>query len=962
MANQVWNRLGQITTDYKKSQQTPTLSNSQLLTYSKLYPWLTEESYNKMVNAVDSLGFKWEARTNAMNNYYRTHVKTLINDQELQQRDDIINQQAYEAAQLNNKDADAQLRMTEAVQKAKKLWNLDAKANDAEVFSTMVETLWENGINLAWQYLSWENDDFLTATWLKEKQTTNKNVTWWEIWDNIRTKANIPVDSMKKWWQRTINELWALAYKNMLKGVWWDNIKGLSVDEVTDNMIDNIVRDEVLEYQQNVNERYRAKELQNLDQDIQNYYNNKGYTKLLWEWDWKWFMYKSLWDAAQNREMPVVIAASVFQPEVWFALMATDTYARENQEAFENMLNNWATYEQAENWAVAVWLINAAVEVWLEKLLGWVETKASDAIRKTFMKNVQQEATKKWLGRILVDAGKTQLRASWEEWLEEIVQQIVQNAATKTVNENQDLFEWVGTAFEWGFYNPLNLLAGGGNLNQNLSQNKDVIREQIMDGAYNAGVWTRIVTDKAWSLLNSLKDRVNKRADIQNQTTDNVEVETTENSWILDKVTDWWAEKITNTVSAQDKLYKAQEPRMNVLSNKKNLEKRRANSDRANQLIIQNGYIPTNTAERVDAHQKTINTLWEQIKQQINQWEWITIDQTSIINALEDYINEKKSLNIAWIEADISALEKELESLKRSQEEWGTDLPILENKKQVFNDLVDWKGQEASEVYKWWLKLISQEIWKIEDNLLSEIPWEFSNLKRDVWALLDTYEDVFKADMKNQRSKWVWLTEAYSRIEWIWDIIDWVLWVFSGDGKKVITWLWKVALWKSLAKAKDVDFLVKTWFRDLANQMWVEGNVMNEDTTPTNPTTPTTVAEQEIIQTPTEEVKVEETKKVKPKKETVRKGKLDTKKIASDYMRWDMDWNKYQHLAWLTEEQALGKRWEFVAAVDEEWDKNQDYYNNHQSELVDKFHTLLEVEETVKPKKKTTKKSKVFQK
>jgi hypothetical protein len=76
-----------------------------------------------------------------MNNYYRTHVKTLINDQTLQERDGIINQQAYEAAKLNNKDADAELRMTEAVQKAKKLWNLDATANDREVFSSMVETL-----------------------------------------------------------------------------------------------------------------------------------------------------------------------------------------------------------------------------------------------------------------------------------------------------------------------------------------------------------------------------------------------------------------------------------------------------------------------------------------------------------------------------------------------------------------------------------------------------------------------------------------------------------------------------------------------------------------------------------------------------------------------------------------------------------------------------------------------------
>jgi hypothetical protein len=44
---------------------------------------------------------------------------------------------------------------------------------------------------------------------------------------------------------------------------------------------------------------------------------------------------------------------------------------------------------------------------------------------------------------------------------------------------------------------------------------------------------------------------------------------------LLDRITDWGAEKITGTTSAQDKLYKAQEPRMNTLTSKKDLERRR---------------------------------------------------------------------------------------------------------------------------------------------------------------------------------------------------------------------------------------------------------------------------------------------------------------------------------------------------------------------------------------------------
>ena len=120
-----------------------------------------------------------------------------------------------------------------------------------------------------------------------------------------------------------------------------------------------------------------------------------------------------------------------------------------------------------------------------------------------------------------------------------------------------------------------------------------------------------------------------------------------------------------------------------------------------------------------------------------------------------------------------------------------------------------------------WLKEATHEIWVIEDTLLSEIPWEFQSLKNDFWALADTYEDVFKADMKNQRRKWAWLTETYSRLEWLWDIANWVLWVLTWkwDLASVGKWATKLLVWKSLAKASDVDFLIEQGFKGLAGEM-----------------------------------------------------------------------------------------------------------------------------------------------
>lgn len=301
----------------------------------------------------------------------------------------------------------------------------------------------------------------------------------------------------------------------------------------------------------------------------------------------------------------------------------------------------------------------------------------------------------------------------------------------------------------------------------------------------------------------------------------------------LNKVSDWGAEKITKTATAQDKLYKAQEPRMNILTRNKDLQKRRINSDRANQLIVENGYKPTDTNSRLLAHEATMKKIWGEVEKKINWWEAVQVDQSRLAEVLHDYITEQKKLWSSFNEADLTALEKELKTLEGNS----VDLPTLEKKKQLYNSIINnrWE-QKVSDVFANWIKKLTHEIWVIEDEILAEIPWDFQKLKNDFWALADTYEDVFKADMKNQRKKWLWLTETYSRIEWAWDMLNGALSIFNGWAKDIIKWAGKVLIWKSLAKAKDVDFLVKQWFDELSNGYTSKAsNIDNPVTTKTNP-------------------------------------------------------------------------------------------------------------------------------
>lgn len=69
------------------------------------------------------------------------------------------------------------------------------------------------------------------------------------------------------------------------------------------------------------------------------------------------------------------------------------------------------------------------------------------------------------------------------------------------------------------------------------------------------------------------------------------------------------------------------------------------------------------------------------------------------------------------------------------------------------------------DVYKNGLKELTHAIGEIENKTLSSVPDEFSDLKKEFGALKATYEDVFKADMKNQRAKGIGLVESYSKIE-----------------------------------------------------------------------------------------------------------------------------------------------------------------------------------------------------
>lgn len=188
----------------------------------KNYPWLSEQNYKKLEEEVNKLWLKGQERKEAMDQLYQRQIKDFINEQLLDKRADAINEQALQAAELKNGQADAQLRMTQFSQALKRKYKLDATANDYDVFSDFVEWLWEDGVNLAWQYLAWENKKLRYDAGLE---------SWWE------KAADFWVWVVQSPWKRGYNMVWQ----------WMDKLWKAAADKLEWTALVEWVRDQAID-------------------------------------------------------------------------------------------------------------------------------------------------------------------------------------------------------------------------------------------------------------------------------------------------------------------------------------------------------------------------------------------------------------------------------------------------------------------------------------------------------------------------------------------------------------------------------------------------------------------------------------------------------------------------------------------------------------------------------------------
>lgn len=449
--------------DLRKSKYTQT-------TYNENYPWLNESSYKKLEAAVEKMGLSGEEKRTAMDQWYRNNVKYLLNDQTLEERAKAINEQAYQAAELKNPEADAQLRMTEFSQALKKKYNLDATADDLEVFNTFVSDLWEEWVNLAWQYLAWENKKLRYDAGLE---------TWWE------KAADFWVWVLQSPWKRGYNMVWQ----------WMDKLGEALADKIEWTDLANLIQKKAIEaFWEDAVKAYQ----QQMAQEKEDWTQFKGReatdirTPLLWEEranNWWTKAWEVVWDIG---------SAIALTAPMWSALapaMATQWVGNAALLwAIEWGIDTLAT-QYGSQWNLDISSMQAALGIWGGALGGVITNKLAN-LPKNQQENIRKEASKYIEKSIKPTVKGKQSQVAYDKFIDDALD------VTDYMSKNKKVLEFTDDAWEvvrWEL--PKNLRE----TSEALSNMKKYIYDQYNGIAQKAwDAWAKVNLNKLYDKLDDL--------------------------------------------------------------------------------------------------------------------------------------------------------------------------------------------------------------------------------------------------------------------------------------------------------------------------------------------------------------------------------------------------------------------------------------------------------------------------
>jgi len=81
---------------------------------------------------------------------------------------------------------------------------------------------------------------------------------------------------------------------------------------------------------------------------------------------------------------------------------------------------------------------------------------------------------------------------------------------------------------------------------------------------------------------------------------------------------------------------------LNVLNKNRNFKTIKADSDLANELIVKAGHTPVDTETRRIAHEKTMQSTWNNIESRITDKKDVMVDQTQFAKIIDNIVLDAK--------------------------------------------------------------------------------------------------------------------------------------------------------------------------------------------------------------------------------------------------------------------------------------------------------------------------------
>jgi uncharacterized protein YjbJ (UPF0337 family) len=261
-------------------------------------------------------------------------------------------------------------------------------------------------------------------------------------------------------------------------------------------------------------------------------------------------------------------------------------------------------------------------------------------------------------------------------------------------------------------------------------------------------------------------------------------------------------EKVSN------QMFRAVKPTLTVKRNKKMV---RENLNSANQELVGQGIKPTNFKEYAEGLSTAKKNVWSKIESKIT-----SAGETASVN-LKDISDKLKSIasNQNLLRTDKGAAAK-IENMADSLISQGKSVSVQDAeliKQYVNSELSGAFGKfNLSNAEQNAKKLITAEIGKQLDDIMSKVPGEFSGLKKKYGALREIEEDAMKRLIVFERQNPAGLVDSISRISGVGNIIKGIATLSPSEIAKGAG---EIAVGQIQKRANDADLIVKKAFERL---------------------------------------------------------------------------------------------------------------------------------------------------